>query len=372
MEKINRRGFFKATAKGLAATTAFSMVSNDAEAAIKKLKELPEAEVPASFPDFKFNADGKYKILQLADTHFVGMEAPQGSKRASMATKEYAAGAVRNITNMLEAEKPDLVIHTGDIIYSAPAKEHLQTILEPMAKLKIPFAVTLGNHDGEFDLKRQEVFDFVRTLPSNINTPSPKDVFGSSNNIITLSSKDGKVNRVFYLFDSGRHFSEKPNRSYEFLRPSQIAWYNKWSEYFQQMNAGSVVPATAFMHIPLREYNDGLRETKKILIGHIGEEPASSLYNSGLFAAAMARGDIDSYVFGHDHDNDATLMYAKKFLIYGRFSGYSSVYNNLKPAGVRIFEFTEGQSGFSSWIRLYDQKVIQKLSYPEDFKTDLF
>jgi hypothetical protein len=61
-----------------------------------------------------------------------------------------------------------------------------------------------------------------------------------------------------------------------------------------------------------------------------------------------------------------------KFLIYGRFSGYNSVYNNLKPGGVRLFEFSEKEAGFRSWIRLFTKEKQQDYHYPEGFKSSLF
>lgn len=374
MKAFDRREFLKKTAKGFAVATTLALspeqMIGGTLGKVVRGGSNTDMDTTAGIPDFKFNNSGKFKVMQIADTHFVGVhENHEG--RLRMATQEFAEEALRNITSMLEEEKPDLVIHTGDIIYSAPAKENLKYILSPMAKLHIPFAVTLGNHDEEFGLTRQEVFDYVRTLPSNINTPSIPGIHNCSNNIITLSTKDNKLKRVFYLLDSGRKFAEKPT-CYDFIRHDQIEWYCKKSEYFKQQNGGENVPGMMFMHIPVREYKDGLRDTKRILRGNFGEEPGSSLYNSGLFSATVERGDIDAFVFGHDHDSDCALMYMNKFLIYGRFSGYNSVYNNLKPGGVRLFEFSEKEAGFRSWIRLFTKEKQQDYHYPEGFKSSLF
>ena len=370
MEKLSRRYFLKTAAKGIAAATTLSLVP-------ERLSGATPAGTVASgnggVPEFKFNSNGKFKILQLADTHFVGVHEnnDSSSKRLKVATKEFAERALKNITRVLETEKPDLVIHTGDIIYYTPAKENLKTILSPMAKLKIPFAVTLGNHDEEFGMSRQEVFDYVRTLPCNINTPSVPGIHNASNNVITLSGRDNRVHRVFYLLDSGRKFMEK-SKSYDFIRHDQIEWYCQQSERFRQLNGGKIVPGMMFMHIPLREFNDGVRDKNRIVRGNLGEEPGSSQYNSGLFATTIERGDIDAFVFGHEHDNDCAMWYMDKFFIYGRFSGYDSVYSNLKPEGVRVFEFTEGEEGFRSWIRLYNGEIQQNLRFPEDFKSSLY
>ena len=67
------------------------------------------------FAKFKFNPDGKFKILHLTDTHYVS-----GDPRSERALK--------NVIEMLDSEKPDLVIHTGDIIFGRPAEESLPYI----------------------------------------------------------------------------------------------------------------------------------------------------------------------------------------------------------------------------------------------------
>ena len=84
--------------------------------------------------DFFFNKEGKFKILQLTDTHYIA-----GDPRS--------VRALDNVNQMLDLEKPDLVIHTGDIVFGKPAEQSVREILAPMAERKIPFAVTFGNQD---------------------------------------------------------------------------------------------------------------------------------------------------------------------------------------------------------------------------------
>lgn len=68
MEKLSRRYFLKTAAKGIAAATTLSLVP-------ERLSGATPAGTVASgnggVPEFKFNSNGKFKILQLADTHFV-------------------------------------------------------------------------------------------------------------------------------------------------------------------------------------------------------------------------------------------------------------------------------------------------------------
>lgn len=67
----------------------------------------------------KFNADKKFKIVQFTDVHWV----PGDS-----ASEE----AAERMNEVLDVEKPDLVIYTGDLVFGKPASEALSKALEPV------------------------------------------------------------------------------------------------------------------------------------------------------------------------------------------------------------------------------------------------
>ena len=233
-DNMDRRTFLKRSAlagmAGLAASVApVNILANT---------DMPEKQ--EQFPDLKFNPNGKFKILQLTDTHYVS-----GDPRSERALK--------NVAEMLDTERPDLVIHTGDVIFGKPAEASLREILSLIADRKIPFAVTLGNHDEEFGKNRREVFDIIRSIPCNINTPV-KEIYGVSNDIITLSSTtDDTVKWVFYLFDSNRHSKLPGIKGYDYIHFDQIAWYRNHSQAFTKRNGGTPVPSLAFFRIPMPE-----------------------------------------------------------------------------------------------------------------------
>jgi len=106
-----------------------------------------------------------------------------------------------------------------------------------------------------------------------------------------------------------------------------------------------------------------------ILKGNFGEEPCSPPVNSGMFVSMKEMGDIKAIICGHDHDNDYAMKWNDIFLMYGRFSGCDTVYNNLKPNGARIIELTQDDTSFRSWVRLYGGEITQDLKYPDDFRT---
>ena len=79
----------------------------------------------------KFNSEGRFKIMQITDVHYNGSAA--------------SVAALPVIDRLLTAEKPDLIVLTGDIIWGPPAKENLLSVLNRIAKHHIPFVYEFGN-----------------------------------------------------------------------------------------------------------------------------------------------------------------------------------------------------------------------------------
>jgi len=308
-------------------------------------------EAPTVAARLQFGKNGKFKIVQLADTHVIA-----GDPRSDR--------ALSNIAAILDSEKPDFVIHTGDILYGEPAEESVRAALQPLVERGIPFAVALGNHDSDFSLSRQQMYELVRSIPGNVNTPANEKLDGYSNDILVLQGKNGGTCRVFYLFDSGNRDYPAGEKSWGYIHESQILWYRAASQWFTAQNGGAPVPSLAFFHIPFPEFNEALHYNGKkahSIQGNIGEEPASPKVNSGLYLAMREQGDVQGVVCGHDHNNDFAMLWKGFFFLYGRYSGCDTVYNDLKPNGARVFEFTEADDGFRTWIRLCDGRIQQEL-----------
>ena len=298
--------------------------------------------------NFQFRPDGTFTLLQFTDTHYIAGDAR--SQRALACVKE-----------ALDQVKPDLVIHTGDIVFGRPDLESAREILSPLSDSGIPWAVALGNHDAQFGSSREEMFRLIRSLPGCVNLPPKEGVYGCSNDVMTLSGTQG-VERVFYLFDSMDAVilkGEEEIHSYDYIRHDQIGWYRTHSRKFAADNGGRPVPSLAFFHIPLRELEEGLAAGVP-LVGNNGEPPCPSRLNSGLFAQFRELQDVEAIVYGHDHDCDYVLNHGQMFHIYGRYSGCDTVYNHLgrdglggeKVSGCRIFQFRSGEPGFRTWVRL--------------------
>lgn len=131
-------------------------------------------------PVLKFNKDGKFKIVQFTDVHYI-----HGNPKSAV--------SLERINEVLDAEKPDLVLFTGDVIYGQPAEEGMRTILNLAANRQIPFGVTFGNHDDEQGLTRTQLFDIIQTIPYNL-TDSVAGVTGVAQYIEYKNKTQEKCN----------------------------------------------------------------------------------------------------------------------------------------------------------------------------------
>ena len=312
---------------------------------------LPIAQ--ALSPSLKFNEDGKFKIVQFTDVHYI-----YNNPKSSI--------AIERINEVLDTEKPDLVVFTGDVIFGKPAEEGFRTILDLPSKRKIPFAVTFGNHDNEQGLSREQLFRIIESVPYNM-TSTVDSLSGVTSFVLPIKSSDNKKDTaVLYGFDSHSNSQLKGIGGYDYIKFDQIQWYRNNSARYTQQNGGTPLPSLAFFHIPLPEYSQAASDETAILVGTRKEKICAPQLNSGLFASMKEMRDILGVFVGHDHDNDYAVDWKGILLAYGRYTGGNTVYNNLAN-GARVIELTEGEKGFKTWIRLKNDEIINKISYPADF-----
>lgn len=305
--------------------------------------------------ELQFSKDGKFKIVQFTDVHF-----KYGNPASNV--------ALERINEVLDAEQPDLVIFTGDVIYSAPADSGMVQVLEQVSKRKLPFVVTFGNHDDEQGLSRQQLYDIIRKVPGNIMPD--RGTASSPDYALTVksSSNPQKDAAVLYCMDSHSYSPLKDVKGYAWLTFDQVDWYRQQSAAFTAQNGGQPIPALAFFHIPVPEYHEAVADENSTIRGTRMEEACAPRINSGMFAAMKEGGDVMGIFVGHDHDNDYAVMWKNILLAYGRYTGGNTVYNHL-PNGARVIVLDEGARTFTSWIR---QKggIVDEISYPSTFVKD--
>jgi hypothetical protein len=282
----------------------------------------------------QFNNEGKFKIAQFTDLHYIN-----GSPNSAATTE--------TIQYVLETEKPDVAILTGDIVYANPSKDVWPQIAQIFEEAKTPFAVVFGNHDPE-TITRDSVFDILSHSPYFIGEKGPADI-GVGNYLLPIYGlHSNKPEWLIFCFDSNDYLAYQKYYYYDYIHFNQNQWYREQSKKFAQANDNRPVPSLAFFHIPLQEIEYVAKNPNTV--GNVNEEYAYAKINSGLFASFVERGDVIGIFTGHDHDNDFIGLENGIAMAYGRVGG-ADAYGSLERGG-RIIELDESQPGtFTTWIR---------------------
>ena len=113
------------------------------ESAAKENQLVPEKDANGNWT---FTTDEDFKVLQLTDVHIGG--GFMSLKKDAMALNAVAA--------MIKAEKPDLVIATGDVSYPVPFQagtfnnlSSAKVFAALMEQLGVYWTLGFGNHDTE-------------------------------------------------------------------------------------------------------------------------------------------------------------------------------------------------------------------------------
>ncbi len=302
----------------------------------------------------QFNENQTFKIAQFTDIHWRNENEEQCAK-----TEEV-------IRQILEIEKPDLAVLTGDIV-NHPAEDGWKRVTSFFTDAGVNFAVTMGNHDHESEWTHQQIFEFLASKPGFVGEIGPEDISGEGNYIITLQSAESDaVKALLYFFDSNAYAPDKTVSDYDWIKFDQIAWYREQSKNYTAKNGGEPYPALAFFHIPLPEYSEVIG--KPTTIGESDERICSPEINTGMFASMWEMKDVMGTFVGHDHNNNYIGIYNGIALAYGQSSGYGG-YGNMK--GSRIIELQEGKYGFNTWVRtLEGTSLYYNFPFGYSFITD--
>lgn len=297
--------------------------------------EYEEQLVPTldDMGNYTFQCDREFRIMQLTDTHFGG---------GVMSTRKDAM-AINAIVAMIKAEKPDLVIITGDIAYPVPFqsgtfnnKTGALMMAELMEQLGVYWMPTFGNHDTEsysyFD--RQDIADIYESdlYPHCLFQSGPEDVDGVGNYVINIKDEIGQITQSLFAFDSHSYLDNDVFGvlwNYDCIHKSQVDWYERTLDAITKQNAGIMPKSLAFFHIPPIEMRDayyayrdnGFASTDEVeYVYGIANEPNevvfSSELNEGLIDKFVEKGSTKGVFFGHDHVNNIALKYKGVTLAY--------------------------------------------------------
>lgn len=290
--------------------------------------------------------NGRFKIMQIADTQEIPAVSPDTIKLISAA---------------LDKEKPDLVVFTGDQIkgYSSffmgekgktKVVSTIKALIKPLEEREIPFTMTFGNHDGEAALSNSEQFEIYKESPMFVYA-DPVSENDKGTFCLSVSDKF-----LIYLFDT---HSKAEGGGYSGINEAQINWYRSVRD-----NYSTPLPSLVFQHIPTPEFFDVIKKVKRFTKGCVraygdhknefysldpdnsrhgdfmGESPAAPYKNSGEIDAFLEKKEVLGVYVGHDHNNSFVANYKGIDLGYTQGSGFN-VYGPGHKRGMRIFEIDE-------------------------------
>ena len=272
--------------------------------------------------EFKNNS---FKIVQFTDTHFGNLPHHEDDLRT-----------FDLIDRVLTSEKPDLIVHTGDIMWSEGVKDSdkvFEIVMQYFDKYDIPLAITFGNHDSEEGVTRSELrYIYEKNIRNKPNKDDVVVINDKENYVIRLSEGDKNI-AILYVIDSGAD-DKFGYGTYEWVLPEQVEWFRHTSDKYKQ-NDG-IKRGIVFQHIPIPEY----WESKENILYGVQEESNEAIsapkINTGLFANMALNGEIWGMIVGHDHENNFDSLHHGIHLAYANSSGYQA-YGDV-PKGATVIE----------------------------------
>ncbi|GMM38357.1 phosphoprotein phosphatase [Saccharomycopsis crataegensis] len=317
-------------------------------------------------PNLKINSNGEFKILQVADLHFstgVG-ECRDPFPEESATDCEADPRTLKFLRKVLDIEKPDFVVLTGDQIFGETSPDALSSLLKSLAlfiEYKIPFATVLGNHDDESTLTREQVMQITSNLPYSLSQVGPKKVSGVGNYYLTVDGpKSSNPAMSLWFLDTHKYSpSPKTNPGYDWLKDNQLDWLEiEHAELKPAISKYSHIHLSmAFFHIPIPEFRNFKGDN---VVGSAKEGVTASNYNTGV-RTVFSKIGVSVVSVGHDHCNDFCLFDVEEgaksnnnlWLCYGGaageggYAGYGGTSRR-----VRVFQIDTNRNSVSSWKRL--------------------
>ena len=298
-----------------------------------------------------FTTDREFRVMQITDVH-------QGGGFMSGKKDKLSLNA---IAAMITAEKPDLVIATGDIAYPVPVqsgtfnnKSGAKAFIALMEQLGVYWTVNFGNHDTEaycyFDRETISELYMDENNKYCLYQPGPEDVDGFGNHTIEVKNSQGIITQAFIMFDSHSYTDGDVFGlfwKYDNIHENQVEWYRAEVERMNKENKDAInkiqgdangglykdfypVKSLAFFHIPLVEANEawfeleknGFKDTEKVkyidgIIGETGKRVFCGVGEDTLFEAMVELGSTKAMFNGHDHYNNATWSMNDIIFSYG-------------------------------------------------------
>lgn len=295
------------------------------------------------------------KICQFADLHYG--EAPNLAWGP-----EQDRNSTRVMNNVLAAERPDLVVFTGDqitgnnIVDNATAV--LREVFSVVESFGVSFSSVFGNHDDmcldppsrDSITSRSSLLAFEKTtwpkLSRTCLNGCPNLLPSVSNYYELVTDTSGKPLLALFFLDSG-------GGSYdETLFANVTDWLASTTLKLRNL------PSLTFIHIPTPQYVDAT--TSKDCVGMMSDGITPTVGQNNLIQVLSNTGTARGVFTGHDHGNAWCCPFLSLSLCYGRHTGYGG-YGDW-DRGSRVIEIIQNATArdgieIITYIRMEDNST---------------
>ena len=273
--------------------------------------------MPAFAAPLRFSADGKYKILLIAD--------PQDDQTPEPDMAPLIEAAIRKT-------QPDLIVVLSDLVEDWAVKTEtdadgksralsyeetlancriaLDAVFAPIIASGVPFTAILGNNDYKSGVTAADWYALLRQQKGILLPGTVVHSDGRTDNVLSVAGSNGDQALRLVLMDTGEHGVTK----------EQARW-------FRTAGSDGSTPTIVFQHIPVAEYALFWRFCLPQAAGAFplgryffikrtslfeSERDRCSLWNGGFspaFRAWKACGSVIGAYFGHLHNISAEGVY---------------------------------------------------------------
>ncbi|MGO4936251.1 metallophosphoesterase [Fundicoccus sp. Sow4_H7] len=287
----------------------------------------------------------KLRIAQVTDVHLTHFPLSENDKEI---LADLEAG--------LRTLNADMIMITGDLVNSygnGHERDIYKTFFEFLNRFAIPVGITYGNHDSEHEMSRADIDAlFLETVALRVERTN--EVYVEDFNNYTVEIKNpgsGEVRYVLYVMDSGQ-VAPGPDRTNDWILPEQVEWFRQTQGKYAGMRHNLV-----FLHIPLPEYEMAKGNIVSGELREPGQLISHSRINTGLFSELFFSRQIHSVYCGHNHLNNAVMMWEGIQLVYGMFCGKEPKAGDFRGIRYIDLEMGDGAAGVSSNVVFYGDVV---------------
>lgn len=315
-----------------------------------------------------FTTDNDFNIMQITDVHL------GGGFLSFKKDKE----CINCVITMIQNEKPDLVVFTGDNIFAIPyisgtVNNYMvaKTFILMAEQTGAYWTTVFGNHDTE-------IFDYYNRF--SISKLYSKDKWkhclyesaflgvkdtSYSNSVILIKSSSGLVRKAIFMLDSNSYINDSLSAvlkwQYDVIHQSQVDW--AYATYLNVLSKNNNLPFQSlfFFHIPISEFELAYEDLKlnhfndtlitKYISGSYDELDDDTILDKGrIWYGGSAskdsvsniadldnlfekfKGVMEGCFCGHDHVNNGVVKYQGVYLSYGYSVDYLA-YSNINLFG---------------------------------------